>query len=128
MRVRSLIAALLIVVGAVLGGCVNDNRPDASSCAAPSARLDVTLTADALDPSDPAVCRGQQVTMVVHSEVDGMIHLHGYDRAVPATPVKAGRDVTLSFTADTSGQFPIELHPEEDPRGVEVGIFTVHEP
>lgn len=125
---RYLRLAVLLLAAAVLTGCVTDNRPDASACAATSAELDVTLTAEALDPSDPAVCRGQAVTMVVHSRVDGVIHLHGYDEQVPATPVRAGEDTTLEFTAATSGQFPIELHAEDDPRGVEVGIFTVHEP
>lgn len=122
------LTVLLVVAGSVLAGCVSDNRPDASACAASSAELEVTLTADALVPSDPAVCRGQAVTMVVHSRLDGVIHLHGYDEQVAATPVTAGEDTTLEFEAATSGQFPIEVHAEGDPRGVEVGIFTVHEP
>lgn len=119
---------LLLVTAAALAGCVTDNRPAESACAAASVQLDLTLTAEALDPSDPGVCRGQEVTMVVHSQVDGVIHLHGYDEQVDATPVSAGEDTTLEFTAATSGQFPIELHAADDPRGVEVGIFTVHEP
>lgn len=34
----------------------------------------------------------------------------------------------MNFTAGRSGQFPIEVHAGDDPRGVEVGILTVHEP
>jgi hypothetical protein len=123
-----LLPAAFLVVALALAGCVTDSRPDASACAADSVELELTLTANALDPSDPAVCRGQRVTMVVHAETDGVIHLHGYDEQVGATPVSAGEDTTLEFTAATSGQFPIELHAADDPRGVEVGIFTVHEP
>lgn len=125
---RQLALATLLLVPVALVGCVEDNRPASSACAATAAELDVTLTAEAMDPSDPGVCRGQQVTMVVHSQLDGVIHLHGYDEQVPATPVTAGEDTTLEFDASTSGQFPIEVHAEDDPRGVEVGIFTVHEP
>jgi hypothetical protein len=120
------LAALLgaFVIGAA--GCVSTGRPE--SCEAESVTVDVVLTADALEPSDPAACRGQQVMLVVDSEIDGLIHVHGYDHAVPATEVSAGDETTLSFTADRSGQFPIELHPLDDPQGVDVGIFTVHEP
>jgi hypothetical protein len=46
---------------------------------------------------------------------------------VPATTVTAGEVVVLAFSAERSGQFPIELHPTDDPQGVSVGIFTVHE-
>ena len=65
--------------------------------------------------------------MILDPEVDGVFHIHGLDDVVPATPVIAGEHVTLEFTADRSGQFPIELHPADDPTGVSLGIFTVYE-
>ncbi|HJP71132.1 MAG TPA: hypothetical protein VJ975_05380, partial [Candidatus Limnocylindria bacterium] len=74
-RVASLLVAL------VLAACVTQNRPE--TCDEPSATLELTLTAEALSPAKPAVCRDQDVTMVVHSEVDGTLHIHGYDEAVP---------------------------------------------
>ena len=61
------------------------------------------------------------------SEVDGVFHIHGLDTVVPATPVDAGEPVTLEFTVDRSGQFPIELHLADNPTGVTLGIFTVYE-
>src|SRR3990170_1283170 len=76
----------------------------------------------------PAACRGQDVTLVVASKLDGIIHIHGYDATVPATEVKAGEELRLTFEAERSGQFPIELHPAGDPQGIGVGVFTVHEP
>jgi hypothetical protein len=112
----------------LLAACVSDTGPDAESCDAPSIELELTLTADALTPSDPAVCRDQDVTLRIASDVDGFIHIHGYDEAVPATEVVAGEELELAFTADRSGQFPIELHPADDPEGIDVGVFTVHEP
>lgn len=118
----------LVALCALLVACVDDNRPDDEACAAPSITLDVTLTEESLTPTDPAVCRGQEVTLSVTPEVDGVLHIHGYDAAVPATEVRDGQAVQLEFTADRSGQFPIELHTAEDSQGVSVGVFTVHEP
>ena len=46
---------------------------------------------------------------------------------MPATPIMSGDPVTLEFTVDRSGQFPIELHLADDPTGVSLGIFTVYE-
>ncbi len=111
---------------AVATGCVSDARP--AACDEPSVTLELELTADSLDPSAPAVCRDQAVTLVIASEVDGIIDLHGYDTEVPATEVSAGNELRLTFTAQRSGQFPIELHPAQDAAGVNVGILTVHEP
>lgn len=117
---------LAILLGVVLAGCVDQDRP--ATCDEPTATLEVTLTAEGLSPKAPAVCRDQAVTLVVDSEVDGTLHIHGYDEDVPATSLTAGEELRLEFTATRSGQFPIELHPDADPRGVDVGIFTVYEP
>ena len=112
----------------LLGACVEDTGPDAQACAAQTVEIGLALSADALDPNDPAVCRDQEVTLVVSSAVDGVFHIHGYDEEVSATEVHPGEMVELRFTAARSGQFPIELHPLDDPAGVDIGVFTVHEP
>ena len=120
MRVLSLLAVV------ILAACVNQNRPE--TCYEPSATVELTLTAESLSPTDPGVCRDQDVTLIVHSEVDGTLHIHGYDEAVPATEVTQGEELRLEFTATRAGQFSIELHTDAAPQGVGVGIFTVHEP
>ena len=120
---RALLATTLIVV---MTACVSENRP--AACDEPAISLDLVLTATALRPSDPAVCGDQQVTLVIASEVDGVIHIHGYDAAVPATSVTAGEELELTFVAGRVGQFPIELHPADDPSGIGIGVFTVHAP
>jgi hypothetical protein len=119
--------ALALVLATVLGACVSDSRPEASACAAPTIVLDLRLTATELTPA-PSVCRDQEVTLRIASDVDGVFHIHGYEQAVSATEVVAGETLELTFTADTSGQFPVELHPADDPTGVSIAIFTVHEP
>lgn len=112
----------------LLTACVEDTGPDADACAAPTIQVELTLAADALEPSDPAVCRDQEVTLVITPAVDGVFHIHGYDEQVPASEVRSGEEVELEFTASRSGQFPIEFHALDDPAGVEIGVFTVHEP
>lgn len=114
--------ALAAVIAASLAGCLGGG-----SCDLPT-RVEVTLSSNALEPADPAVCRDQTVTLVVTSQVDGVIHIHGYDEQVPATTVNAGEITQLEFPSSRSGQFPIELHTGEESAGRAVGIFTVHEP
>ncbi len=121
-------ALITFAVLLLLAACVEDSRPQGEACEAPTVELALTLSADALEPSNPAVCREQEVTLVIASNADGVIHIHGYDEWVPASDVAAGEDLQLTFVAERSGQFPIELHPAENPQGAELGVFTVHEP
>lgn len=125
MHRQRVVLPLVLLLAAVLAGCVTENLPE--TCEQDEASIELTVSAAALDPSDPAACRGQRVTIVLSSEVDGVLHIHGLDAVVPAATITAGGQLTLEFTADRSGQFPIELHPADDPQGVTVGIFTVHE-
>ena len=118
-------ASTLLLVAGILVGCVSENRP--ATCNADETTIELTVSATDLEPNDPSACRDQVVTMVLDSEVDGVFHIHGLDRIVPATPVVAGDQVTLEFTVDQSGQFPIEIHPGDDPQGVSIGIFTVYD-
>lgn len=125
---RPMLAALAGTLMILLGACVEDTGPDAEACAAPAVTIELALSAEALDPSDPAVCRDQAVTLIISPEVDAVFHIHGYDEEVPATEVRSGEETELQFTASRSGQFPIEMHPLDDPTGVEIGVFTIHEP
>ena len=116
---------LIVVLAVALAGCVSENRTE--DCAADERTIEITVSARAMEPDDPAACRGQLMTLVVDPEVDGVFHIHGLDAVVPATTIAAGEEMTLEFEATTSGQFPIELHPADDPQGVTIGILTVHE-
>jgi len=124
MHHRAAVSTIVLVAG-VLVGCVTENRP--ATCNADKTTIELTMSASALTPNDPAACRGQIVTMTLDPEVNGVFHIHGLDTVVPATPIRSGEPVTLEFTADRSGQFPIELHLADDPTGVSLGIFTVYE-
>ena len=109
---------------AALAGCV----PGAAACPSSAPTIDVTVTATSMSPNDPSACRGQELTLRVAAESDGVFHIHGYDESVPATAVTAGETTEISFTAERAGQFPIEFHANDDPAGVEIGILTVNEP
>ena len=108
----------------LLSGCITPT----SGCGELPTTVELTLSEETLTPPDPTVCRDRDVTLVVASEVDGILHIHGYDAEVPATPLIAGERTELAFTASRSGQFPIELHLEGVSEGLSVGIFTVNEP
>jgi len=54
-----------------------------------------------------AVPLGGTVGLVVSSDVADEVHLHGYDKKVD---VPAGGSATLSFVANVSGVFEVELH------------------
>ena len=121
-------ALMLVPLAVLLAACVSDSAPDPVACRAESIELELRVTADALSPENPSVCRDQGVTLRIASEVDGFIHIHGYDEIVPAAEVTDGETLELTFAAERAGEFPVELHPAGAPEGVEVGIFTVDEP
>ena len=119
-------AAVLLAALVALGGCVADGRPD--SCDAAAVTVELVVSADGMTPDDPAVCRDQTVTLVIDSSTDGHFHIHGYDEAIPETELGVGEEVEIEFVADRSGQFTVELHPDEGGEGIEMGVLTVHEP
>ena len=123
MRSRAALSAVLVVA---LVGCVDQRGPD--NCDATEVTIELAVDVDSMTPADPGVCRGQSVLIVINSATGGTFHIHGYEAAVPATPITAGEETRLSFMADRSGQFRVELHPDDDPQGVGIGVFTVYEP
>ncbi len=117
-------AAVGAACAALMVGCIGG--PPA--CEAGPVEIVMTLTVETLTPSSPQVCRGSDVTLSIHPEVDGVFHIHGYDAEVPAAEVSSGEVLDLTFTAERSGQFPIELHTDENTQGVNIGLLTVNEP
>ena len=101
--------------------CTSSGAP---SCDAQATTLEVTVTADSMEPSSLSVCREQDVTIGINSQADGEFHLHGYDQEVELTD---GGTATLTFTADVAGQFIIELHGSSGDE-TEIGVLTVNEP
>lgn len=121
-RVRAIVVLALLVV---MTACVPDNRPD--SCSEDAVTIELTVRADAMEPGNPAACEGQRVTLAITPQVDGVFHVHGLDEVVPATTITAGEALELTFTPEGTGQFPVELHPADNPQGVAIGILTVYD-
>ena len=53
-----------------------------------------------------SVQQGQEVEIVVESEIADEVHLHGYDVTADVAP---GRPVMIAFTATAPGRFELEL-------------------
>ena len=121
-RLRFVAAAAACAV--LLAACV----AGPPACNEGPTEIAVTLTSETMTPSSPAVCRGSDITLTILPEVDGVFHIHGYDAEVPATEFTSGDVLELRFTAVRSGQFPIEIHTDDNTQGVNVGLLTVHEP
>jgi hypothetical protein len=51
--------------------------------------------------------QGETLTLTIHSERRGSIHIHGYEKSIELVP---HGDVTLQFVATDAGLFPIHLH------------------
>jgi hypothetical protein len=111
-----------IALALVLAACSGES---ADPCTRESVTLTATVTVDAVEPGTLEACRGQEVTMELAAQTDGVFHIHGYDDV--AIVLHSGETTSVTFAADVAGQFIIELHSA----GVdekEIGVFTVNEP
>lgn len=122
---RFVAVALVVGIGLSIAGCVEQPQQP-TDCSQAAVTRNATLTADGLQPRNIDVCRGQQVTLSVKVGANGVLHIHGYDEQ--AKEVRVGQTATFGFPAVRSGQFVIELHTTEAPGGLNMGVFTVHEP
>ena len=122
MRSRLPHLGLALAGGILLAACGTG-----SGCGDPSVTLEVTVTAESMEPSSLSVCRDQAVVLVISSETDGEFHLHGFDEQVGEVALEPGEQETVEFVADSAGQFIIELH-DHDGAEAEIGVLTVNEP
>ena len=115
-RTRALIAAAALVVFIVAGGIlIYANRGGGGK----DVTINVTVTkASVMAPKDLTAHQNDRVTFNVTSDTDGEVHLHGYDIHFET---KAGQTVTQKFTADKTGDFPIEW----ESTSTELGHFVV---
>lgn len=102
-RTRALLVVGLLVIFIVAGGIViyatghhgGQNRT-----------FDVTVSqASSMSPDLLTVNQNDNVTINIHSDTTGEVHLHEYDIAFDAV---AGQVVSHTFKADKTGQHEIE--------------------
>jgi hypothetical protein len=100
--------AFLVVAGALaLAGCGGGKS---SSTATASGPVTITVQVKGRKPvggiQRATAHKGQQVAIVVHSNVADEVHVHGYDLH---KDVKAGGTIRIQFPANITGVFEAEL-------------------
>jgi hypothetical protein len=111
-RARIAIVAAVVVVFAVGGGIlINANRSHGGA----KRTIDVTVTAaTSMKPSELTANQNDTVTINVTSDMDGEVHLHGYDIHFDC---KAGEVTSHTFKAVNTGHFDIEWESTSAPLG-----------
>jgi FtsP/CotA-like multicopper oxidase with cupredoxin domain len=95
------------------GGTETETQPaePAEPAEPPVTRISLKGGVIAGDVKSIEVAKGDTVRIVVSSDVDDEIHLHGYDIEKEAAPGKPAR---FKFKADVEGAFELESHVAED--------------
>jgi cytochrome c oxidase assembly protein Cox11 len=108
---RIVVVAAVVIV-AVFGGVLFFANRDHGG---QNVMINVTVTGGkTMKPSDLSVHQNDTVTINFTSDVDGEVHLHGYDIHFET---KAGQVVAQTFKADKTGDFPIEWESTSTPLG-----------
>jgi hypothetical protein len=116
-RFRQPIIAGLFLLVFVVGGCIWTTH--SSSGPVTSKRIDVAVAGGkSMFPATWTAHQNDLVIINITSDTDGEVHLHGYDIAFDLT--KNG-PLAKSFTADKTGDFPIEW----ETTGAPLGDFKV---
>ena len=119
----------LAFAACLLAGCGGGGSSDAAgtttahptTTTAPVGRT-VTITVKNAVPvggiQRASVAKGDEVTLVVHSDVADEIHVHGYNLK---QDVAAGGTAKITFVADVPGRFEAEL----EQHGTQIADLTV---
>ena len=102
-RNRAAVVVTVLVAFAVAGGVlIFANRGQDGQ----NVMINVTVTGGkTMQPSHLSAHQNDTVTIKITSDIDGEVHLHGYDIHFET---KAGQVVSQTFKADKTGDFPIE--------------------
>jgi hypothetical protein len=112
-RYRQPIIAGLFLLVFVVGGYIWTTH--STSGPGTSKRIDVSVTGGkSMSPSTWTAHQNDLVIINITSDTDGEVHLHGYDIAFDLTKNNLW---TKSFTADKTGDFPIEWETTSTPLG-----------
>lgn len=95
---RVLLAGILAIA---VAGCSSPTQNETTTI-----RLEITDTAPS-EPREEKVPLGNLVRLEVSSEVDGVLHVHGFEEE---KPLVAGETSFLTFAAGMSGAFEVETH------------------
>lgn len=109
--------SLLLVTGCAGASTAADpGTASRSAASSPGARASAKATDIVVSVKDGKVspkthrvkvAAGSSVRILVSSDVDDEVHVHGYDIE---REISAGQSVTIDFTADQTGVFEVETH------------------
>ena len=102
-----------LVLAALLTGCTSrEEESGAGADAGTVVEVTVSIRDGAVTPAPRRVevPLGGEVRLLVTSDVDDDVHVHGYD---VEGELVAGRPTTVEFVADQSGVFEVETHDSE---------------
>ena len=87
----------------------SSSAPSTAPATPAGQRIEVTVTGGQVggDTGRVPVTAGEEVTLVITSDVADEVHVHGYDLTADLPP---GTPAELAFTADIPGVFEVELH------------------
>jgi hypothetical protein len=85
------------------------SAPTGRTAAAEGRRIEVTMSGGQVsgDTGRVQVTQGEQVSLVITSDVADEVHVHGYELEQELAP---GTPTTLTFDATVPGVFEVELH------------------
>ncbi|MGH8777415.1 MAG: cupredoxin domain-containing protein [Jiangellaceae bacterium] len=103
-RVRRLLASFVLV--GLLATC-GDDAPSPDDAAA--REVEITISDGRVDTAEDRVevASGSTVRLVVTSDIDDELHVHGVDETADLV---AGEPTTLEFTVDEPGSYDVETH------------------
>lgn len=110
-KIILLLLAVVVIGGLFFGLKLSQDRQSAHNKTSGPVTRNFTLEVQDGElvggPRTLTVNEGDTVNITVTSNKDDEMHLHGYDKEVELT---AGKPSTLSFTANLTGRFDVELH------------------
>jgi len=109
-RIGLIVGAVVVALLALKLLSSGDDDGGGSS-ATETTRIEIRGAEVAGGLADIKVTKGDRVRIVVASDADDELHLHGYDIEKEAGPGKPAR---FELTADVEGIFEIESHTAED--------------
>jgi Cupredoxin-like domain len=118
LRVAACLAtgSLILVSGCAAGSTAADPSTSSRTSSSPDASKPAKATDIVVSVKDGKVSPkthrvkvavGSSVRILVSSDVDDEVHVHGYDIE---REISAGQSVTIDFTADQPGIFEVETH------------------
>ena len=107
----AIVAAVLVIFAAIGAVLIFGNQGPA-----PQQRLiQVTVAGGTMSPSQLQANEGDTLTVSISADRYEEIHLHGYDKHFFPSP---GQPATLTFPADKTGNFVIEIEATSTPLGL----------